>query len=132
MTGLLTRNFGLKLLALSLAILLWFSVAGRRRERFSERAFDVPLTIVNLPQNLVIASSLPETVNIRLRGPFTAMRAADASRMEAVLDLSDSAPGEQLYKLSPDDINAPEDLEVVALNPPAIKFTIAKWRAGAP
>src|SRR5947209_4875711 len=107
------RNLGLKIVSLALAILLWFTLSGQRRERVSERGYVIPLTVVTLPSDMIIASPLPDSVDIRLKGPFTAMRAADPSKMEAVMDLGGATPGEQNYKLSADDINAPKDLEVV-------------------
>jgi hypothetical protein len=120
----LTRNAGLKLLALGLSVLLWFSITGQRRQRVSERGYAIPLAVVNVPSDLVISSPLPDTVDVRLRGPFTAIRLADPSKMEAVMDLTGSSPGEKVYSLTPDDINAPEDLEVVSIHPSAVPIRI--------
>jgi len=120
----LTRNAGLKGLALGLSVLLWFSITGRRRQRVSERGYVVPLAVVNVPSDLVISSPLPDTVDVRLRGPFTAIRLADPAKMEAVMDLTGSSPGEKVYNLTPDDINAPEDLEVVSIHPSAVPIRI--------
>lgn len=122
----LLRNLGLKIVSLALAVLLWFSLSGQRRERVSERGYVIPLTVVNLPSDLVISSPLPDSVDIRLKGAFTAMRGADPAKMEAVMDLSGATPGEKIYKLSADDINAPEDLEVVSLNPASVRLRLEK------
>lgn len=119
-------NAGWKLLALALAAFLWFSLSGQRRQRVSERGYVIPLTVVNLPSDMVLASPVPDTVDVRLRGPFDAIRLADPSKSEAVMDLSDARPGERLYKLGPDDINAPEELEVVSITPPAVRVRIEK------
>lgn len=120
------RNLGLKIVSLALAILLWFTLSGQRRERVSERGYAIPLTVVNLPADMIIASPLPDSVDIRLKGTFTAMRAADPSKMEAVMDLGGATPGEQNYKLSAADINAPEDLEVVRLSPSTVRLRLER------
>ncbi len=122
----LLRNLGLKIVSLALAVLLWFSLSGQRRERVSERGYVIPLTVVNLPSDMVISSPLPDSVDIRLKGPFTAMRGADPSKMEAVMDLGGATPGDKIYKLSADDINAPEGLEVVSLNPTTVRLRLEK------
>ena len=127
----LLRNLGLKLVSLALAILLWFTLSGQRRERVSERGYVIPLTVVNLSSDLAIASPIPDSVDIRLKGPFTAMRSADPSKMEAVMDLSGATPGEKIYKLSADDINVPKDLEVVGLNPSVVRLRLEKRKGAA-
>lgn len=120
------QNLGWKLLALALSIFLWFSLSGQRRERVSERGYVIPLTVVNVPPQMVIASPIPDTVDVRLKGPFTSIRLADPSKMEAVMDLSGGEPGERIYKLSSDDINAPEDLEVIGISPNAVRLQLQK------
>jgi hypothetical protein len=126
MKELLLRNAPWKLLAIGLAALVWFTISGQKRQRISERGFVIPLTVVNLPSDLVIASPLPDSVAVRLRGPFRAMRQADPAKMEGVVDLAGSVDGERAYKLSPDDINAPPDLEVVAIKPLTIPIKLLR------
>jgi len=123
---LLLHNAGWKLLALALAAFLWFSLSGQRRQRISERGYVIPLTVVNLPPDAVLASPVPDTVDVRLRGPFDAIRLADPSKMEAVMDFADAQTGERIYKLAPDDINAPEELEVVSIAPPVVRVRIER------
>ncbi|HET9793208.1 MAG TPA: CdaR family protein [Thermoanaerobaculia bacterium] len=122
----LFENLGWKLLALALAGFLWFSLSGQRRQRISERGYVIPLTVVNVPANMVIASPVPDTVDVRLRGPFDAIRIADPAKMEAVMDFSDAPGGERIYKLGGDDINAPEDLEVVSISPPTVRVRLER------
>jgi len=126
MRRLLLHNLGWKILALALAIFLWFSLSGRRRERVSERGYVIPLTVVNVPSQMVIASSIPDTVDVRLKGPFTSIRLADPAKMEAVMDLSGGQAGEKIYKLTGDDINAPEDLEVIGISPNSVRLRLEK------
>jgi len=126
MKRLLLHNFGWKLLALALSIFLWLSLSGQRRERVSERGYVIPLTVVNVPPQMVITSPIPDIVDVRLKGPFTSIRLADPAKMEAVMDLSGGEPGERVYKLSADDINAPEDLEVIGISPNSVRLRLEK------
>jgi YbbR domain-containing protein len=126
MKRLLLRNLGWKLLALALSIFLWLSLSGQRRERVSERGYVIPLTVVNVPPQLVIISPIPDIVDVRLKGPFTSIRLADPAKMEAVMDLSGGEPGERIYKLSSEDINAPEDLEVIGISPNSVRLRLEK------
>jgi len=122
----LVENLGWKVLALALAGFLWFSLSGQRRQRISERGYVIQLTVVNLPADRVIASPVPDTVDVRLRGPFDAIRIAEPAKMEAVMDFSDARGGDRIYKLGADDINAPEDLEVVSISPATVRVRIEK------
>ena len=46
------RNLGLKILALAIALLVWFALSGQRRERISERSYRIPLSLVNVPPTI--------------------------------------------------------------------------------
>jgi hypothetical protein len=59
----------LKLVALFLAVVLWFVVSAPRRERMSERAFSVPLSLIAIPRTVVITTPVPTNVSVRLPGP---------------------------------------------------------------
>ncbi len=121
---LLTRNAGSKLLALAIALALWFSLSGERRERTSERTYHVPLSIVNIPAHSLVASPMPPSVDVRLRAPFTAFRQLEPDRLEAVLDLKEAAPGDRVYRLTADDVNVPPEVEVISISPQEIPFRL--------
>ncbi|HTO75659.1 MAG TPA: CdaR family protein [Thermoanaerobaculia bacterium] len=120
----LVRNAGSKLLALAIALALWFSLSGERRERTSERTYHVPLSIVNIPAHSLVASAMPPSVDVRLRAPFTAFRQLEPDRLEAVLDLKEAAPGDRVYRLTPDDVNVPPEVEVISISPQEIPFRL--------
>lgn len=120
----LARNLGLKVLSLAIALAVWLALSGERRERTSERSYHIPLSIVNIPPRSLIASSLPASVEVRLRGPFTALRQLEPDKLEAVLDLKDAERGERVYRLTPEDVNVPPDVEVISLAPQEIPFLL--------
>lgn len=111
------RNLGLKALALAIALLVWFALSGQRRERISERSYRIPLSLVNVPPQTMVASSLPGGVEVRVRGPFTALRQLQPERLEAVIDLLNARPGERVHRFVPGDINVPPEVEVLSISP---------------
>jgi YbbR domain-containing protein len=123
---LLFRNAGLKAISLLTAIVIWFSVTGQRRERVSERGYSIPLTVINIPQNAVITSPIPDSVDVRLRATFTVLRSLDPSKMEAVVDLAGTTPGEKIYRLTADDINVPEGVDVVSISPSIVRLRLER------
>lgn len=120
----LLHNLGLKIVALAIALIVWFVFSAQRRERISERSYRIPLSVVNIPPQMTIASPLPTGVDVRVRGPFTPLRQLDPSKIEAVIDLSDAQRGERVYRLAPEDINVPQDVEVIAISPAEVRILL--------
>ncbi|HKA36928.1 MAG TPA: CdaR family protein [Thermoanaerobaculia bacterium] len=118
------RNLGTKTLALAIAILLWFVFSAQQRERISERSYRIPLSVANVPASTIIASPLPTSVEVRLRGPFTALRQLDPDRLEAVIDLTDALRGEKIYRLAPEDVNVPREVQVIAMAPSEVRVEL--------
>jgi YbbR domain-containing protein len=126
LSNLLFRNLGTKVLALVIACATWFVLSGQRRERISERSYRIPLSIVNVPAGTMVVPPLPDAVDVRVRGAFTPLRALEPSKLEAVIDLADAVPGEKRYPLESSDINAPSDVEVIAISPGEIRLLLDK------
>ncbi len=120
----LLRNLGLKILALGIALLVWFVLSAQRRERISERSYRIALSVVNIPARTIIASAVPPTVDVRVRGPFTALRQVDPDKIEAVIDLQGATRGERLYRLAPEDINVAPEIEVIAISPAEVRIVL--------
>jgi YbbR domain-containing protein len=124
LSALLFRNLGTKLLALAVACATWYLLTGERRERISERSYRIPLSIVNVPRDTLIVSPLPDAVDVRVRGAFTPLRQLDPGKLEAVIDMLDATPGEKRYVLDSDDINVPQEVEVIAISPQEIRIVL--------
>jgi len=118
------RNLGLKILALAIALGVWFALSGQRRERISERSYRIPLSLINIPARTMVASPLPGGVDVRLRGPFTALRQLEPEKLEAVIDLRNASAGERQYRFAPEDINVPPDVEIIAIAPAEVRVAL--------
>ena len=110
------RNLGLKLAALGLGSLLWFTVTGERVER---QILRVPIVYQNLPASLEITDQ-PDSVDVSVRGSF-----AEVTRVQdvAVLaDLHEAAPGEFILPLQTDQVVVPPGVEVVQIAPSVLRL----------
>jgi YbbR domain-containing protein len=113
------------LVALIAAFLLWYALAAQRSENISVRGVQARLTLVNMKRDLVLMSSVPDTVSLQLRGPLT--RALNsANPPEVLLDLSDARPGLNSYPINASDIPLPAEVEVVSVDPPAITLELER------
>lgn len=117
------RNFGLKVLALALAILLWLTVAG---EHVVERSLRVPLEFRNIPETLEIVGNAPDTVDVRVRGSSALLSRMQPGEIVAVLDLAGTRSGSRLFHLRADEVRAPFGVEVAQVIPSTLALDIEK------
>ena len=115
------RYLGLKLVALGLAILLWFAVAG---EPFVERGLRAPLEFQNIPEGFALLGEVPSTVDVRLRGASALLGGLNSSDVVAVVDLGSAQSGRRLVHLSPDEVRVPFGVEVVQVSPSTIPLAL--------
>lgn len=111
------------LVALIAAILLWYGLAGQQDQNISVRGVKAALTLVNMPRNLVLMSSVPDTISLQLRGPLTKSLGA-AAGLEVYLDLADARPGTSLFTIDAAGISLPSDVEVVSIEPADITLEL--------
>lgn len=117
------RHLGLKVLAITLATVLWFTVAG---EHVVERSLRVPLAVRNLSPKLEIVGDLPDTVDVRVRGSAAQLSRLDPGEVVAMLDLTTARTGARLFHLRTDEVRVPYGIEVAQVMPPSISLTIEK------
>ena len=117
------RHLGLKVLAIMLASVLWFTVAG---EHVVERSLHVPLAVRNLPPTLEIVGDLPDSVDVRVRGSAAQLSRLEAGDVVAMLDLSTARTGSRLFHLRTDEVRAPYGIEVAQVLPPTIALSLEK------
>jgi YbbR domain-containing protein len=121
------RHPVLFVVALVVASVLWYGPARRTREEMSVRGVKVPLTLVNVPRDLVITSNVPETVSVQLQGPLS--RTLDpTSPLEVLLDLGNARPGIFDFPINTADMQLPPDVSVVSVDPPAVMVELERLR----
>jgi hypothetical protein len=127
MLRVVTRNFGWKIAAVAVSVLIWVFVASEP-ELSSFAA--VSLQYKNLPQDLEISSSLIETVYLELRGPSGELRTLNTQRLAMVLDMTGARPGERTFALGENQVRLPRGVQLVRAIPSQVRFDLEKrsWR----
>lgn len=108
-------DFGLKALALIIAVGLWF--AGHRD---IERSIEVPLEFRNIPSDLMVMDNRVDFVVLRVTGPRTLVSTVDADEMKLALDLAAAKPGTVSYPLGGGLFNIPRGVTVARITPPVV------------
>jgi YbbR domain-containing protein len=108
------KNLSLKLVALAVAVLLWWAVG---RDPIIEIPLTVPLEFHHAPDDLEMNSDYPLQAQVTMRGPERLLRQINASEVHAILDLQGAAPGERTFDLTPKQIHGPRNVEVMQVAP---------------
>ncbi|GAB4251083.1 CdaR family protein [Deferrisoma sp.] len=117
----LTENWGLKLLSLGFAVLLWMFVVGEKR---SEVSLTVPLELTGIPSDRVVVSPVPEAIRVRVNGPRTLLAAIDPAKLRVSLDLEGVQPGISSFEILPSRLNLPRGVDVTYISPSVITVDV--------
>ncbi len=116
------RDFGLRVIALLLAVGLWaFVNAGQRGALVTLR---VPVGYRLLPAGMVILNQHPDYVQIEVRGPRTLLSLLDPDRLMLRLDLAGVGVGQAVFKIGPEMFNVPRQTDVTRVSPSQIVLDI--------
>lgn len=115
----LLKDFWIKAFSLVFAIFLWMSIVGGES---AEEFFVVPLTIKNIPENMIIRNDLVDYVNVRVRGQRGILNSVNAKQIGVELDLKDAKEGENTVTVFLEEVKLPEGVTVVRVSPS--QFTI--------
>jgi YbbR domain-containing protein len=109
------ENWPIKLVSLLLAVSLWFYVTSKGK---TEMSLTVPLELRNIPQGMAVVGDVPGTVEARFQGQERALRdIAAGKKVTGTVDLSLGKEGENVIRISPDDIRKPSGVLVTHLSP---------------
>jgi YbbR domain-containing protein len=117
----LFRNFGYKLLAAGVAVLLWGVSHGTKP---IERGFDAPMALRDVPEQLVVTDQSADAVNIRVKGSQAALRSLSVADIEYVVDLSGAKPGVTKHEVDAESVKLPRGAHIVSRSPSSINFTL--------
>ncbi len=118
----LTRNLGLRLLALLIAIGFWMFVnAG---ERGSVIALTVPINYRQLPKGLTIINRPPDFVKIEVTGPRTLLSLLDPERIAVTMRLKGIGSGQSDLRILPTMFNVPRGTTVTRISPDLITLDV--------
>ncbi|HWB29710.1 MAG TPA: CdaR family protein [Vicinamibacterales bacterium] len=116
------RNIGLKLAALALGCILWYTVSGH----VIERRLPAPVFYRNLPAPLQLTGDQMDTVNVQVRGDDNIVRPLAEGQLQVMVDLGDARPGTSIIPLRVDDVVAPSGVDVVMIDPGSVTVTLER------
>jgi YbbR domain-containing protein len=117
----LFRDFGYKLLAAGVALLLWGVSHGTNPV---ERGFDVPMVLREVPDDLVVTDQSTDALNIRVKGSRAALRSLSVADIEYLVDLSGAKAGVTEHEVDAESVKLPRGAEIVSRSPSSIDFTL--------
>jgi len=119
------RTWGLRLLALGIAVGLWFSISFQDREALSERLVEASVSY-NRPRDFVVLDQV-QNVNVRLRGSSKLIRRLNPYQVSVQVELSSQTqPGTVSVNLGPENVLMPDGLEVVSIEPNLIRVELER------
>ncbi|MCE5194667.1 MAG: hypothetical protein LLF28_04305 [Nitrospiraceae bacterium] len=115
------ENLGLKILAVSMAIILWFFVVSKGQ---SEIAIDVPIELKNIPQGLECVKQNTKSVSLTIRGQEIFLKNAKPADINVYIDLGKAKKGRSAYFINKDDVKLPSTMHVLSISPSSITIDI--------
>jgi YbbR domain-containing protein len=110
-------HFGLKLISVAIALLLWMTVSG---QQIVERGLRVPLEIHSLPEKLELVDQPPEFVDVRVRGGSAALSRLAQGDIVAIIDVKSARAGRRVFNLSGEQVRTPFGIEVSQVSPSTV------------
>lgn len=119
--GFASRNLGLKVVALALAVAAWWFVAGESKVLVS---FTIPLEIRNVPKEMTITNKAERQVEVRLSGPSSLLSGMRPSEISASVDLAAAQAGRQHFTLDDRSVKVPPGIKVQKIFPASIEVVL--------
>ena len=121
MRKLLFENFGLKITAILLSVLLWLFASSRG---LSEIALDVPLELKDIPPGLELINHSIKVVGVNIKGQEGIIRTIRPSDIRAFVDLSKARKGESIYSINKNNIKLPPGVTVTNITPSSVRVSL--------
>lgn len=115
------RNLAAKIIALVVAMILWFFVMNEQNPAIDSN-FTVPLEITHLPTGYMVERGV-ETVKLKVRGPRSLFAMAAERDFKAYVDLNGIAEGKHSLKVQ---TVLPQGFDLVTTSPETVIFDIDK------
>ena len=116
---LLSKNTACKLIAIFLALILWFN-AWDQKNPIIEEVYSVALEARGLPSTLVLAE-LPSSIQVKVEGRKSAINEINSRDFSAFLDLEDIREGRHEVKV---EVEIPPGVHLVNLIPSKVWIRI--------
>lgn len=119
--NLITNNFTYKILAVLIAVFLWFFAHS---EKTSEITLKIPIVINNMPSDEVIINDIPRYIEVSLSGPSSAVFNYAESKPLYRINLIKTDVGNYIFNISPSEFNLPSGLKIDTVYPNSISISL--------
>ena len=112
--SILFENWGIKLVSLVLSLTLWFFVTSKGK---AEMMLTVPIELRNIPQGMAVVGDVTGYLEARVQGQERVLRDITiGKKVVGVIDLSMTRVGENIVRISADDIKRPAGVVVTHMS----------------
>ncbi|MFL6234040.1 MAG: YbbR-like domain-containing protein [Thermoanaerobaculia bacterium] len=118
------RTWGLRLLALGIAIGIWFNASVQDRLVSSEKVVEAAIAY-SRPNGFVLINPA-QNVNVRVSGTKKAIRQLSPYMVNVSVDLGQRQTGVATINLTGDNVLLPDGLEVVSIEPNTIRVDLER------
>lgn len=122
MNGERSQIWALRLLAVGIAIALWFALSYENRETRSEKILEADITYMR-PDGTVILDPV-QRAELLLSGPQDAVNRVSPNSVTVQVDLRDSQPGPANVNLSAENVRLPPGLRVDRIRPNTLRLEL--------
>jgi YbbR domain-containing protein len=119
----ITHNWHIKLISIGLAFVLWIYVQNLKQ---IEHTYPVPVEVINIPENHIVANEMPVSVNVILKGNERNLQQVEDNGIRAYIDIKHSTNGEKRGVVRIDKNSIPPRVSVKEVNPRVIEIKIEK------
>ena len=117
------KNWVLKLLSLLFALFLWYFVAGE--DKVDTNVF-IPVEIVNLPREMVIANQFKKQLEVTISGPRGLISGIAKQHISRTVNMSKATLGPVVVRNDQDSIPFPRGITVLRVQPPHMTLLVDK------
>jgi len=122
--NLVTRDPGLKLFSLALAVVIWVTVqfAAMTAPQVTRVLRDVPVVVVAADADVRALRADPPRVEVTVRGERVFLERLGVERLRATVDLTGGTPSANLRKRV--DVAMPPGVTLVRVTPPEVEVIV--------
>jgi YbbR domain-containing protein len=122
----LVDNIGVKLIALIVAMMIWFNASGQQELK---RDYIANLRFVNLPDSLTLTGDIPDEVELSVSGTRRELLFMGFRKINVMVNMARAEPGRFAHRLSVSDIILPPNVEpgdVHILEPSSVDVSVER------